>query len=333
MSKVVFVVGAGASVDYGFPLGTSLVAEIRDLLYDFVDPHSLREGPLARDLMRPPAGMSDEWPAAARAMHVALSAADSIDQFLYTRRSSPKIIQLGKMAIIERILRKERDSALARIQSPEVHLSHQAVHQVRDTWLGKFFRLVCRDRAPDEMCDAFGGVTFVTFNYDRCIELYLFHGLRLLMHLDEVSTNEILGRLPIFHAYGSLGDLPASGRSSRPVAFGADQVRLGEAAKGIKTFREDGVEKGSDIPAIQEAIAQADRIVFLGFGYHPQNMKLLFPHGPPLSADICGTMRLFEPALSEARKFLFGSATRHHPNFSGNDCASFFDEFGHQLLS
>jgi hypothetical protein len=48
------------------------------------------------------------------------------------------------------------------------------------------------------------------------------------------------------------------------------------AADRIKTYTEQ-VASGVDIAAIIEAMREAEQVLFLGFAYHDQNMKLLSP--------------------------------------------------------
>ena len=45
----------------------------------------------------------------------------------------------------------------------------------------------------------------------------------------------------------------------------------------IKTFSESMDDKAEEIKEIQFHIKNASRLVFLGFAYHEQNMRLLFP--------------------------------------------------------
>src|SRR5205823_5571052 len=86
----------------------------------------------------------------------------------------------------------------------------------------------------------------VTFNYDRSLEHFLFNAIGHTHNLDEGSTAEIIGKLPIVHVYGQLGNLPWQGmvngrvRSysgqtvSSTVRTARDQIHLvteGEQAK------------------------------------------------------------------------------------------------------
>jgi hypothetical protein len=47
-------------------------------------------------------------------------------------------------------------------------------------------------------------------------------------------------------------------------------------SKQLQTFTEGIDESKSDILSIRETVANAQRIAFLGFAFHPLNLKLLF---------------------------------------------------------
>jgi hypothetical protein len=79
-------------------------------------------------------------------------------------------------------------------------------------------------------------------------------------------------RLAIIHPYGVAGGLDERGRLSIP--FGSKEENLLEAAASIRTFTE-GVGDPGIKHAITSALNSAETLVFLGFSFHPLNMKLL----------------------------------------------------------
>lgn len=84
----------------------------------------------------------------------------------------------------------------------------------------------------------------------------------------------LMGTLKIFHPYGVVGHLPWS-KEKRQVGFGVvnygDMVGLSQE---IRTFNEK-IEEGGDLKSMRDEVSAADRIVFLGFHFHPQNIELL----------------------------------------------------------
>jgi len=60
--------------------------------------------------------------------------------------------------------------------------------------------------------------------------------------------------------------------------FGADASaqQLIDSASRIKTFTEGTDETHSDIVAIRTTVTSAEKLVFLGFSFNPQNLALLY---------------------------------------------------------
>jgi hypothetical protein len=58
----------------------------------------------------------------------------------------------------------------------------------------------------------------------------------------------------------------------------------------IKTYTEQ-IEKSGTLEAIQTAVADVHTMVFMGFSFHPQNMKLLELRGSATAKQIFGTAK------------------------------------------
>ncbi len=84
-----------------------------------------------------------------------------------------------------------------------------------------------------------------------------------------------LKQIPITHVYGSLGGILKDEPNYFP--FGSDKsVKIdlyNEAANRISTLHEF-INSDTD-QQIKTTLAYAEKIYFLGFGYHKENMKLL----------------------------------------------------------
>ena len=115
-------------------------------------------------------------------------------------------------------------------------------------------------------------MTFLNFNYDRCIEHYLFWSLQRIGLTEDRATN-IVRALKIIRPYGSLGSILPHTPSF--LQFGADRARQDTFAliDRIRTFTESEALHDKEILSI--ALTHAEMILFLGFGFHPQNLELL----------------------------------------------------------
>ena len=237
-SPVVFVLGAGASLPYGYPSGAKLVADMLSLHGDVTD------------ILRNCGYSGGHWGEFQEALKK--SAQASIDSFLERR---PDMREIGKVLIAAHILRCEYESHF---------------YGNDDHW---YPLLLDKLDDPYDALD-FSNTTIVTFNYDRSLEQFLFQALCSRHNKDCESVAKTLSRLRIIHVYGYLGPLDwqvTGGRAYSP-RVSAAEARI--AAGGIKIISE-GREDSEEIEQARAAIADAKFVVFLGMGYHPDNMRRL----------------------------------------------------------
>ena len=102
----------------------------------------------------------------------------------------------------------------------------------------------------------------------------------------------------IYHPYGDVGNLPWLNRQGGAIEFGAkpNSHQLLELSKKIKTFTEGTDPKSSEIEEIQSHMAQAERIVFLGFAFRKLNMQLITPV-PPKDSSKGSLVRCYATTL------------------------------------
>jgi hypothetical protein len=117
------------------------------------------------------------------------------------------------------------------------------------------------------------GITIICFNYDRCLEHHLEHAiLRAYRDVDLKMARRIVSNISIIHPYGSLGNLGK-------VPFGAalDRVDLYEVSDSLVTWSESIDDRKDQLEIMRGKIAAARNLVFLGFAFASQNLKLLDP--------------------------------------------------------
>jgi hypothetical protein len=111
-------------------------------------------------------------------------------------------------------------------------------------------------------------LNFLTFNYDRSIEHYLREGIDSSGNRFPPHTAENLLNNNFLHIHGHVGQLPWQGGSRwYGVAPTADQ--LSEMANGMLAPYQEVNLSGNDI----ERLRSSDLLVFLGFAFHPQNLR------------------------------------------------------------
>jgi hypothetical protein len=124
--------------------------------------------------------------------------------------------------------------------------------------------------------DVFENISIITFNYDRCIERFLAQALADYYDMDRAAAEQLVAsKLRIYHPFGQIGSLAWQDRTNA-VPFGSERTNLLALAKQIKTFTEGRHDKDL-MSRIHDEILESDTLVFLGFAFHPLNMRLLTP--------------------------------------------------------
>ncbi len=274
----VFILGAGASQELGFPLGSELRDDIRNFMRLSPDSMGTWRGD-CRDLFIH--CIQDKLIEETLCIEAAQKIADglqyfnSIDDYLDHRQDAPSIIKLGKLAVSQLILERERKSALNRVRAPH-KLSDVGLS---DNWLFKLVRMIVKGVPKSKVDDVFKNLSFITFNYDRSLEQFLTLALAEACDINHERAHSLVANLPIHHVYGSLGGLPGFkqkpyfeyGRTATP----RDVIY---ASEGIRTYTETVADE-QEADAVRMAMYKAEKVVFLGCGYHKQNIQILKPEG------------------------------------------------------
>jgi hypothetical protein len=136
----------------------------------------------------------------------------------------------------------------------------------------------------------FDNLSIINFNYDRCIEHFLFQAMQRLYPTKGSGylTDLINRKLKIIHPYGVVGELEWRG-SGPTIQFGAkdNSYDLAKLSGGIRTYNEE-VDDREKIEELRDLVRVAERIVFLGFHFHKQNIELIsLPlQTPPLPGEV-----------------------------------------------
>lgn len=242
--RTVLILGAGASVDYGFPLGRGLITTICNSL---ASPNSALYK-LLRDCDCPIDEIREFQ------LHLNNSNLPSIDAFLENRKEFERI---GKLAIAGALIPFETKSALDRSQKPlrwYEYLHGKLIGRRLDFFSNK--------------------ITVVTFNYDRSFEYALFLAIKYSYGLNDEECEHYIQTIPIIHIYGQLGKPFWRSKAGRPYKPDLTPEHAGKCAKSIKVLHE-GEQNSPELQDAQEALSNAQVICCLGFGYHSENINRL----------------------------------------------------------
>jgi hypothetical protein len=287
---VVFVIGAGASCEYGLPLGGALKDAIAAKVKFRFEHGSNRLKSGDRDLLDhitrhvpDQAERRNDYTRAANVLAAAIGSFISIDEALHYVGATPEAVEVGKIAIIQEILLAERDSAL----SVSRKTGRLDVNNVDGAWIAEMLSMAIAGLQRDKLDTAFDPVTFINFNYDRTIEQYLYWALQERASATADQAKQIVAKLNFIRPYGSIG--PLSFDTSSPSSYGTTAyfdpfARIGN----MRTYTEQ--KPLHDANALTKALVEAKVIIFLGFGYHATNLDLLKATPPSSGASIIGTV-------------------------------------------
>ena len=296
MGKTVFVIGAGASTEFGdMPVGDTLARETERLMLSELNSGSRWPEGAISNAISGQGGLDDRHIAAMRRIRDGIQSCPSIDEFISEWQEVPFLTDICKLAIAQIVLRAERSSILAALDQ-EGAVAAEILRNLENSWLGIALARLGPGIRRRDVRQRLEDVAFITFNYDRCIEQYLKASFKSTYGMSENDAEELLDTTPILHAYGDLGLLP-KGRMGG-VEFGATDRLVSSAAKSIRTFTEEVATDHAS--RIQSIIRNAEKIVFLGCAYHQQNIQVLFgPETNLYEASIWGTSYLMRPVSVE----------------------------------
>jgi hypothetical protein len=186
----------------------------------------------------------------------------SVDAFLEQHKKNNDYERLGKAAIAASLIRYE--------DTPGIW----------DRSRQKLYEYIWHRASATPGTYGGNALSILTFNYDRSFEEFL----RTALCASHPEFRDMGDRLqtavesfPVLHLYGSLGSLDK--RHQSYLKYGgednpAQPETILAAAERIKLFHQAQFDQQS-VDSIRDCITQAEKICFLGFGFHPLNVKIL----------------------------------------------------------
>lgn len=262
--RIVFIIGAGCSVPYGFPSGPQLVQQ-------------LQRGSLAEEDLH---GLSTKERACRESedrqfsLGLLRSKIDSIDEYLRANSQSAAITNWGRLAIARCILKAERE---AKEVVDEESWGSEAKRN--GDWLRVLWN---RIKAPPDVFVRHQ-IAFVVLNYDRLLEYYLISAMQHSYGITWPEAMAAIERIPILHVHGLVGALgPRSGRGHGlhddvvEVGFGTNPgVRALEPV--IQHFRLwwEPEDEGATYHEASRVLAACETLVVLGVGQAAPTLRKL----------------------------------------------------------
>lgn len=244
-TPTVLILGAGASLPYGYPNGSDLVTAILQNI----------SGKTHNDLLHD--GLHFDRTHLDTFYHqLSTSAITTIDEFLLHH---PEHRDLGRLLI-----------ALCLIPQETPSLLWQDTGTPNANWYKHcLFPAIKTDSLSDFHNNQ---LSIITYNYDRSLEQFLLQSLTstYIIEGDDTPVQVQLNQIPIIHLHGHLNSL-----SERPYGTARlDAAILQQAASKIEIIHE--VDHNNDrFNQARQLLDHAQRIYFIGFGYHRLNLTNL----------------------------------------------------------
>lgn len=311
MSKIVFVLGAGSNIEYGFPSGRELIKRICNILVyvprkDYspilpriINDDTLSDDPFIQQLLNN--GYSRKYLTEFIDL-LKRSDAESIDVFMQNRI---EYREFCKIAITKVILHAESNSK-------------EYLHSTNDSFYRKLWGLIQGEfiKSNNEKVE----IAFITYNYDRSLEYKLFDSIKALYNKTDEFARPILDKIRIVHVHGQTGTLFQLSNGLYPIDFGEDIIefnKLKTVSSWIKVIDESIIEESRELHQAKILLKEANKVVFCGFGFHFKNLSRL-----QLTSDKDIFSTAIGLPISKQRKLGFDYGI----NFHEEDCFKIMDK-------
>lgn len=251
--KTVFVLGAGASHPYGFPLGRELVFEV---------PKRLRVTTkrLSGEFIRLFQDADDAYDIDGFTQKL-IGSNLSVDAYL---EHHPEHLKIGKAGIALCLIPHENINGLVRNESER-------------KWYEYLFQQMGSN--PDEFRQSVNSLSVITFNYDRSFEYFIFNSTSDAFG-EQFAVNT-LKEFSIIHVYGQLGspkfltknDQDTS-KYRRDYSETLKEDIISACTSEIKIMPER-MDDSREFALAQQLISNAHSLCFFGFGYDATNLRRL----------------------------------------------------------
>lgn len=299
----VFVLGAGASYDLGFPLGTKLVSEVLQTLAGSGSEEYQK-------LYRLIAEEHGEKTVLSMGESLRKSGLSSIDRFLEQHRENPIFQDIGYRSIANIIHYYETEHRL----------------YANNHWYGLLHNRIFDDFHGDFQGYKNAPIAFITFNYDRSLEQFLFNAIQHTFPEIEDVEKEFLASIQpkILHVHGSLGsilELPY-----QPFEKNHFPDLLMECSRKLRIVGDGGATDSEAIQA-RQLIGNADHVHIMGFGFDPANMrKIGLPQSFQGGCLVKGTKKGMSVAQAYGADQELRRGGTRNIELSDLDCSEYFQE-------
>lgn len=341
-TRTTLIVGAGASAELQFPTNAELLARIIQG-YDFKRANSetsTRDGQLLlRNIYKLAERLNKkvgDVAAAAERLRNACRLGRSIDTVLEQYDHDPLVVACGKLAITFFMGQAESRSNLKDAPRVEGELPLQG--KIAEYWIYQLGQLITSGVPRSKIGQTLEQLTIINFNYDRSVEHFLPYALVMAYGIELKEAQQVIAeKLDIVHPHGSIGRLPWQKGEAPQAEWGVEQPwNIHAIAAQLKSLNERSTDRNA-LRDIRLSVASAKRLVFLGFGFQPQNIDLLFEntlsHNPEVLISTYGMSSGNAATVAQMIRRLAGLETADQLMISANKAWEVLRDFSLLLES
>ncbi len=282
-TKTAIIIGAGAGVEIEMPGQRELLSKIAHG-FDFQRLGSDLQTSEMQDfdtLFAKVKGEGEALREAALRIRAGARLSSSIQALLQQHGEDKHVRAVGKLAIAYYTLQAEHQSAM----EAEPRDPGEMPFRGAENWLFQLGRMVVDGVSRSRAQQCFDNLHIVNFNTDRAIQHYMPWVLHSGFGMPVTEAQALCAeKLNVVQPFGKAGRLEWQTGAEAAAAWGEQNPRnLFKVAENIRTaseFHDDRQLKAS----LHAGIANARRLLFIGFNFNSLNTSLLFQerltHGP-----------------------------------------------------
>lgn len=252
--NTVLILGAGASVPYGFPTGEQLMQKILDLDARTNLSKGKAHNGEHKDFTDYIRNEYDFRNIRHFFQDLRQSGKYSVDAFIEHR---PEFTELGKALIAYEIIKCEKIRSL---NPKNGHWYMYLYNKINDSF----------DDIPKN------NLSIITFNYDRSFEQCMLNFIQSDYGKTFEQAEQALNSIRVIHLHGKLGELSESDQNNfKPYKTEFSISDLHTCIRNIKIIHEEVPKNDEQFKRAIEILSNAEVIWFLGFGFHKANLQRL----------------------------------------------------------
>jgi len=301
-TKTTLIVGSGASIELQLPGSAELLSRVAQG-FDFsrfgTELQTKDSVVLGQYLGKLGARLGKDEKAIAQAaerIRIACKLCSSVESLLEQYSDDSLITACSKIAVAHFICQAEARSILRLTPRLQGDLPVQGA----DNWLFQLAQILTTGVSKSRIEQSFEDLTIISFTYDRSVEHFLPHALVMAYGIPLAEAQRIVAtRLKIIHPFGAVGRLPWQGGEAPDVEWGTEQPwNIHNLANTVRTASEIHRDQAL-LRQIRASVSGAKRIVFLGFGFHPETVDMLMDYGLPHDPEVMATVHDQSPLMRE----------------------------------